>query len=550
MKDGSTVRGITKPQRLIGASCTRADMCQNGTIVMGLLKRNMIIRLYEKSKNGKKLDIQPLLLEQNHNLPLCPGKFFTNETLNITMNERLRFIINPFMLSSTSLNEPYKNDPITANPWASFIIRWSEFIFQEGYPEKDQRRMRKWKTEHGKLPRIHGSLSGGSARRAGAVSFSPFTSKPCDSHVEIGKHQTLISPEGSAFSEILEEGLVVTLAVHKKYLEEERIANFNGYDFTPLKKHSRNNKKEEQNDDSTRATFLCQEGEMTGQDVLVLGHFKVTQLKHQKLTKIQDIKKFFEHIPGYLKNQTDNISYLVHGYWQIELKSVMDFETLLDLSLKWRKKEVKAYAEDKAVADYEYIDIHGAEEAKLVVQAKDIHKYLLEKELKQEDINFVEEHFGESTFYPEPLITREHVANYIIWQEEMEDILEMFNPSRSKEAMNTLYSVSAREVVIVMAVLMAAASLRADWYLSLGNTNLATCDEVTTDIEVEDIPEPKQKRTKTDVEGGEVGKELKSKPLLMKGSDYLPDPIRIRPIPCSNSDYDIARSAVRSNITF
>ena len=48
---------------------------------------------------------------------------------------------------------------------------------------------------------------------------------------------------------------------------------------------------------------------------------------------------------------------------------------------------------------------------------------------------FLKEHFGNANSYPETFITRDLVADYIVWQEEWEDIVEMFNPPKSKEAM-------------------------------------------------------------------------------------------------------------------
>lgn len=571
------VRGIARPARVLSIQGTAsATICRCAKVIETLLTHRRIPVIWDDTGTQTKASVQPLLLDSDYNVPLQPGSWYTNSDMNLNMSSRAKEFINEYYMMAQAIIFIYKNDPSSIDPWVDFTLRFTSYLGGAGYPERDEEKMLAFKKEYESLGPIKTCLTGGSARKAGERAFTISGSRPGDPHISTGTHQKLDSPEGRAFCRAIHEELVLTVGVHKEWMVVER-ANGLFAEFRQ-KKTGRKTKKGEEaeaaesehdtveaitidvpdgtvaNGDEDDAVFdlppsdetpftlaeldinetmrVLNSGNKNSQDILCLGFFAPRKIESIPTLNLKQLSERFSNFPGYVKKMSDNISFLCNGHYQGTMVPAFSFETYTNIYLVNRRLKVCTYSSDQAAEKPATFDV-TEDDWDIRVDVEALEKFCLQS-LDKDEKDALNREFGtkdqpEVTWYPETLYTRQIVSDYIAWQTHFDDILSIIIPEPT-DAKRGLYALTVEQLMIVMSVLMVTAALRSEKQkaLSTDPDHLHSIDEEGTDL-------------------NEKAWEL---PLMMTGADHLPDPLRVKPIACSNADYDIARTAVRSNITY
>ena len=546
------IRGISRTQRILQLSARKDggkyQLAYHRKVVESALRKGWLLKL-------KDTKIQPLHFLKDHNMPFCPADWYRSSDFPmLEISKMSKQLICGTHLGVLHVIWLYKNGYVKIDVLAVLLFKLRRFLFQPNYPERSEpHKLEKLQREYDAF-RENETMDiggiGGSGRKAGCHAFSAKTSKPSDPHTTTGKSQSHLCQELRAFFYALEHQNVLNFAAHEIWFGPRRdpsnplLDELGGHDKKKKPKRGTttsdrldSGEGEQQDLHNSEDIFGCAQksNKVTlrtdGNSILNLCPVVVDSITYTTDT-YREIWRNYKGVPGYLRQQSDNLSFRLNGYFNIKCRPAFASEVLVDILLRHRARQMVWYHTKEDVEAYKVKELDKCTDS-AVVDTDGLERHYVGK-LSREDKEFFIDGLGikaneqgDPETIPSYYYTRHDVADYLASMPP-DDMFKHLSKDEESGVKDSLlkqnYAITPRQMIVVAAALMVSASFRSDRELCLG-------------------PNPFASETP-------ASKQCYYLPLVCQGSDKLPDPLRTKPISCSMPSLDIARSCVRSNVGY
>ena len=574
-ENGNTLQlkstGIKRPHRHIHLPFSRGDMAMNYVVTNIFAKERK--RLVILQEDGTVSGPCPLFVDPSTGVPFPIGSVVHRDKLPMNINRQRTQTICCQTRKVIACSAVYKNIARTIDNrilHCADLYMWISDGLNSDPDFDPKSEDHKWKYQDFKKQYNETTIeicgTAGSAQKKGSAGgIKDTTAHPKEAHFVVGAGQNPLSEENSALMECWCEGNAIAVFVLlKKWLKARRKEDVDisrALQLLGLKSGSAKQAGQEKNDDDaadrddndadsgdeekeeedivdvSADPYECEAadpdlGDSTtglakfGSKLLCLGYFYVESFKGQRLS-VNQIQELYSSYPGYLSAEPYNCSHYRLGTLRFKLRPALEFSLVIDNLMDClRSKE-----QDR----FEVLVVKNQPMPLASSKIEEVQKHIHERRtITVEEQLAIDDVFGGKTDCPRvasnddsdhcmihpAMISKEEILGYHCCAKKLEEFLGA-KPENEIVTMPEsdvhLYKLAVKDVVPVCVADMGVASER-------------ILKEISTKTEERNGKNPLVMSLPL------VGVDMVSE----KDFSIYPDPLRTRPLACSNPDADVA----------
>ena len=552
--DGKWQKGVALPARTVQMPFyDRGTFVKHHAIVASFLAKGKVPLLV---KDGVPSDCQPIHLHKG--APLRPFQRLSGQDVPyFKSHDRQNPILNPKKPLLWQGTQKYKNGCYIFDIHLEFYRRLSSYLVSLkgedlGVQSQKEARAKLEKAYHS-LPLLPFGGSGGSQQSAGNKTFTASRSGPMDANYKTAFPQKIIDGnENETMTSCQSVKQAVALILNaSKWLEDDRDVSFfqdpdkrsimldvNLGDVLSPEELSKTKQGLGWLDHSAFLLFdECNIGDHEDDDDAESSHFLFMNYYKPVCTKVtgqltfKQIGARFQHMPRYASRNLYNTSFLCEDHLFVYLEPAFTFEQVIQFCSGGDTYDPIRIQDDKAPIKCDNAKLFSHLEKKLSAEDREGLLQMMGKKkgkkLSADDNGGLLQMVGEKKVsnYPSELVSGQDIIGYLggCDFEELKSTIEATQETKSR-----IYNVDVDEVPYVMMATMVAASFRIDKSKSTcsGKKGLPNSGRTARNKKMTD--------------------SLEVVPLVGGLADNMVDPLRARPVPCSNRDMDPTTCLFRS----